>query len=64
MTCVLGILANGADVTVAIRVTPTSEGNLSNTVQVAGNETDPEMSNRASVAANEPDPNGTNNIAT
>lgn len=45
VTCELGNLANGASATVTIKVTPQSEGTLTNTARVSGTESDPDGSN-------------------
>jgi uncharacterized repeat protein (TIGR01451 family) len=45
VTCELGNLANGASATVTIKITPQSEGTLTNTARVSGAEGDPDGSN-------------------
>jgi uncharacterized repeat protein (TIGR01451 family) len=45
VTCDLGNLANGAGATVTIKVTPQSEGTLTNTARVSGTESDPNGAN-------------------
>ena len=42
VTCSLGDLANGATATVEIRVTPQSEGTITDTASVEGDQTDPD----------------------
>lgn len=42
LTCNLGNIANGANATVTISVTPTQAGNITNTATVSGNEPDPD----------------------
>ncbi|MBI3995090.1 MAG: DUF11 domain-containing protein, partial [Nitrospirae bacterium] len=49
VTCSLGVMLNGASVAVTIDIVPTTTGNRSNSVTVAGDVSDP------------PDPNTTNN---
>lgn len=49
ITCDLGILANGATATVAIAVTLTTAGQISNTASVAGNESDPDTTNNTAI---------------
>jgi uncharacterized repeat protein (TIGR01451 family) len=44
VTCDLGNLANGAQATVTISVTPTSEGTILNSVTVISDDNDPDMS--------------------
>src|SRR5262249_51760636 len=61
VTCNLGSLANGASATVAIIVTPTQAGGVSNSATVSGNETDPNLANNTAAPAvttiNSPPPN-------
>lgn len=48
LTCNLGTIASGANATVAINVTPTSAGSVTNQASVAASETDPNTSNNTS----------------
>jgi uncharacterized repeat protein (TIGR01451 family) len=48
VSCNLGTLTNGSNATVMIVVTPNTEGLISNTASVAGNETDPVSGNDTS----------------
>lgn len=50
VTCTIGNMANGATVTVAIVVTPTGPGVITNTAVVAGTETDPNTANNNTTA--------------
>jgi hypothetical protein len=45
VTCDLGVLANGAQATIALAVTPIAEGVITNTVDVGGAVFDPQTSN-------------------
>ena len=51
VTCDLGTLTNGASATVTLTVRPTATGTISNTAQVAGNETDPDEANNTDTEA-------------
>ena len=51
VTCNLGNLASGATATVTIVVTPTTGGTITNTANVAGNETDPNLTNNSASAS-------------
>ena len=48
VTCVLGSVANGANVSVSIVVTPTQAGVLANTATVSASGTDPDTANNSS----------------
>jgi len=50
VTCVLGTVANGANVSVSIVVTPTTPGLLSNTAAVSATGTDPDTANNSATA--------------
>ena len=50
VTCVLGTVANGANVSVSIVVTPTAAGLLSNTATITASGTDPDTSNNSSTS--------------
>lgn len=50
VTCDLETLANGASTTVTIVVTPTQAGEISNTADVVGSETDPNTTNNTATA--------------
>jgi uncharacterized repeat protein (TIGR01451 family) len=47
LTCSLGNLAAGANTILTISITPTSAGTVTNTVDVSGDETDPDLSNNS-----------------
>jgi uncharacterized repeat protein (TIGR01451 family) len=47
VTCALGDLASGASATVTIVVRPSSEGTITNTASVAGNQPDPNSANNS-----------------
>ncbi len=47
VTCVIGTIANGANVSIGIVVTPTATGTLTNTATVAGSGTDPVSTNNS-----------------
>jgi uncharacterized repeat protein (TIGR01451 family)/uncharacterized repeat protein (TIGR02543 family) len=50
VTCDLGTLADGANATVTINVTPNSAGAIGNSAEVSSNETDPNGGNSSSTA--------------
>jgi len=49
VTCNVGTLAGGATATVTIRVVPSALGNITNTVTVARNESDPDVADNTAV---------------
>ena len=50
VTCVIGTIANGANVSIGIVVTPTATGTLTNTTTVTGAGTDPVSANNSATA--------------
>jgi RTX calcium-binding nonapeptide repeat (4 copies)/Domain of unknown function DUF11 len=51
VTCDLGTLTNGTSTTVTLTVRPTATGTISNTAEVAGNESDPNEANNSDTEA-------------
>lgn len=56
VTCQLGALASGSEATVQIVATPAESGEIRNAVEVAANESDPDLSDNTAVAETQVEP--------